>query len=177
MIHGKWGVHALCMPNNTKMANQIVIKFKRIAHHTQRNIHTQKHLRDDWWRQYLPFVSGTHWTLVYFTHKQRVMRGLWHSYKCSREQTVELTFELPVVWGVIVLISTYEISYSFELLLWFTHSLPQGSFTRTMMHTCTVSVCRRTDRRTYKVKPITNIPPPPSQEENGIAIARNTILC
>ena len=117
MIHGKWGVHALCMPNNTKMANQIVIKFKRIAHHTQRNIHTQKHLRDDWWRQYLPFVSGTHWTLVYFTHKQTVMRGLWHSYKCSREQPVELTFELPVVWGVIVLISTYEISVDFHIRL------------------------------------------------------------
>ena len=33
------------------------------------------------------------------------MRGLWYSYSCSREQTVELTFELPVVWDAIVLIS------------------------------------------------------------------------
>ena len=44
-----------------------------------------------------------------------------------------------------------------------------------MVHTCTVSLCRRTDRLTDKVQPITNIPLPPSQEGNGIAIATNVI--
>ena len=36
MIHGKWWVHTLCTPTNTKMADQIIIKFTRIAHCTQR---------------------------------------------------------------------------------------------------------------------------------------------
>ena len=62
---------------------------------------------------------------------------------------------------------------SFKLERWFIYSLPRRSFTPTMVHTCTVSVCRRTDRRTDKVQLITNIPLPPSQEENGIAIATN----
>ena len=66
-----------------------------------------------------------------------------------------------------------RLSYSFRLERWFIYSLPRRSFTRTMVYTCTVSVCRRTD----KVQPITNIPLPPSQEENGIAIATNVIWC
>ena len=40
---------------------------------------------------------------------------------------------------------------SFKLERWFIYSLPRRSFTPTMVHTCTVSVCRRTDRRTDKV--------------------------
>ena len=47
MIQDKWRVHTLCTPNNTKMADQIVIKFTRIAHRTQRNPHTCKHLREN----------------------------------------------------------------------------------------------------------------------------------
>ena len=48
MIHGKWRVHTLCTPNNTKMADQIVIKFTRIAHRTQRTpIHTNIFVRID----------------------------------------------------------------------------------------------------------------------------------
>ena len=70
-----------------------------------------------------------------------------------------------------------RLSYSFKLERWLIYSLPRRSFTRTMVHTCTVSVCRRTDRRTDKVQPTTNIPLPPSQEENGIAIATNVIWC
>ena len=70
-----------------------------------------------------------------------------------------------------------RLSYLFRLEWWFVYSLPRRSFTRTMVHTCTVSVCRRTDRRTDKVQPITNILLPPSQEENGIAIALNVLWC
>ena len=44
-----------------------------------------------------------------------------------------------------------RLSYLFRLERWFIYSLPRRSFTRTMMHTCTVSVCRRMDRRTDKV--------------------------
>ena len=54
LIHGKWRVHTLCTPNNTKMADQIVIKFTRIAHRTQRTpppppppIHTNIFVRID----------------------------------------------------------------------------------------------------------------------------------
>ena len=68
-------------------------------------------------------------------------------------------------------------SYSFKLERCFIYSLPGRSFTHTMVHTCTVSVCRRTDRRMDKVQAIKNIPLPPSHEENGIAIATNDIWC
>ena len=64
-----------------------------------------------------------------------------------------------------------RLSYSFELERCFMYSLPRRIFTPTMVHTYIVCVCRRTDRRTDKVQPITNIPLPPSQEENGIAIS------
>ena len=50
-----------------------------------------------------------------------------------------------------------RLSYSFELERWCIYSLPRR-YTRTMVHTCTVSVCRRTDRPTDKMQPITNIP-------------------
>ena len=71
-----------------------------------------------------------------------------------------------------------RLSYLFRLERWFEYSLPRRrSFTRTMVHTCTVSVCRRTDRRTDKMQPITNILLPPSQEENAIAIATNVFWC
>ena len=66
-----------------------------------------------------------------------------------------------------------KISVKEAMHMGFHYILPRRSFTRTMVHTCTVSVCRRTDRRTDKVQPITNILLPPSQEENGIAIATN----
>ena len=70
-----------------------------------------------------------------------------------------------------------RLSYSFKLERWFIYSLPRRSSTCTMVHTCTVPVCRRTDRQTDKVQPITNAPIPPSQEENDIAIATNVIWC
>ena len=47
---------------------------------------------------------------VVSTHKGTMMRRLLYSYSCSREHSVELTFELPVVWNTIVVISTNEIS-------------------------------------------------------------------
>ena len=46
-----------------------------------------------------------------------MMQGILYSYSCSREQTVELTFDLPVVWDTIVLISTNEISIDFHIRL------------------------------------------------------------
>ena len=44
---------------------------------------------------------------------------------------------------------------------WWEFAVDPWIMTRTMVHTCVVSVCRRTDRRTDKVQPITNIPLPP----------------
>ena len=66
-------------------------------------------------------------------------------------------------------------SFPIKLVRWFIYSLPQRSFACTMMHTFIVSVCRQTDRQTDKVKPITNIPPSPSQDLNGITITTNDI--
>ena len=70
-----------------------------------------------------------------------------------------------------------RLSYSFKLERYFIYFLPRRSSTPTMVHTCTVSVCRRTDRRTDKVQPVRNISLPPSQEKNGIAITTNIIWC
>ena len=48
MIQGKWRVHTLCTPNNTKIGDQIVIKFTCIAHRTQRTpIHINIFVRID----------------------------------------------------------------------------------------------------------------------------------
>ena len=99
------------------------------------------------------------WIFVHLSREQTVERGL----KRYRSHFHYWNFD--------------RLSYSVKLERCFTYSLPQRSFTRTMVHTCTVSVCRRTDRRTDKVQPITNIPLPPSQEENGITIATYCIWC
>ena len=160
------------------MADQIVIKFTCIAHRTQRT-----YIQTSSWELMTSLLALCYWNTLdtggFHSHGE-IDAGLCNSYSCSREQTVELTFELPVVWDAIVLISTTEISIDFYkffgLERWFIYSLPRRSFTRTMVHTSTVSVCRRTDRRTDKVQPITNILLPPSQEENGIAIATNVFF-
>ena len=163
------------------MADQIVIKFTRITHRTQRPppIHTNIFVRIDdvitcpllveptryrWfpltWRTWcgaLTFVQlfawTDCWTNIRVTDDLRRHRSHFHYWNFDR------------------------LSYLFRLEWWFVYSLPRRSFTRTMVHTCTVSVCRRTDRRTDKVQPITNILLPPFQEENGIAIAINVLWC
>ena len=148
------------------MADQIVIKFTRIAHRTPPYIQT---LRENWWRHYLPFDTGgfhSHgqidmgallivqlfawtncWTNIRVTGGLRRHRSHFHYWNFDR------------------------LSYLFRLERWLIYSLPRRSFT--MAHTCTASVCRRTDRRTDKVQPIKNILLPPSQEENDIAISTN----
>ena len=177
MANGEF--HTLCTHNNTKMADQVVIKFTRIAHRTQkihRNIVVRidnvitcpllvvptRHLwfpltRGNWWGGALLFVQlfawTNCWTNIQVAGGLRRHRSHFHSWNFDR------------------------LSYSFGLERWFVYSLQRRSFTRTMVHTCTVSVCRRTDRRTDNVQAITNIPLPPSQKENGIAIATNVIWC
>ena len=163
------------------MADQIVIKFTRMAHRTQRTPHTYKHLRENWWRHYLPFVSGTHQTPVVSTHMEKLMRGLWYSYRCTA--WTNCWTNIGITGGLRRHRSHFHywnfdrLSYLFRLERWFIYSLPRRSFMRTMVHTCTVSVCRRTDRQTDTVQPITNILLPPSQEESGIAIATNILWC
>ena len=143
------------------MADQIVFKFTRIAHRTQRtpHIHTNIIVRiyyvitcpllvEPTRRRWFPlaweidagalifvqlFAWTNCWTNIRVTGGLRRHRSHFHYWNFDR------------------------LSYLFRLERWFIYSLPRRSFTRTMVHTCTVSVCRRTDRRTDKVQPITNI--------------------
>ena len=176
MINGKWRVHTLCTPNNTKTAHQIVIisHASHTAHKAPPYIQTSllelmtsllafclvEPTRHRWFHSqgeidagallFLQLFAWTKcWTNIRFAGGLRRHHSHFHYWNFDR------------------------LSYSFRLERWFIYSLPRRSFT----HTCTVSVCRRTDRRTDKVQPITNIPLPPSQEENGIAIATNVRWC
>ena len=88
LIHGKWGVHTLWMPNNLKMVDQIVMKFTRIAHCTQRNSHIYKHLRKNWWCQYLPFVSETPGHRWFPLTNEQLECGTWYHHP-RRLQCVE----------------------------------------------------------------------------------------
>ena len=177
MIHGKWGVHTLCMHNNTKMGDHIDIihVFTRIAHRTQRNPHIYICVRID-------DVNTCPLLVEPIRHRWfPLTKGQW----CGGFD-IRIVVSVKNYWTTIRVagglrhyrsLSTSRLSFSFELVRWFIHSLSRRSFTHTMVHACTLSVSRRTDRRTAKLKPITNLPPPPSQVENGIAIATNVILC
>ena len=155
MIQGKWRVHTLCTPNNTKMVDQIFIKFTRIAHRTQRTpIHINIFKRIDdvitcpllveptrprWFpltREigagalvFVPLFAWTNcWTNIPIAAGLKRYRSHFHYWNFDR------------------------LSYSFKLKRCFIYSLPGRSFTRTMVHTCIPALSLfaggRTDGRT-----------------------------
>ena len=146
MIHGKWRVHTLCTPNNTKW--RIRSSSNSHASHTAHKypppppppIHTNIFVRIDdvitcpllveptrhrWspltrgnWCGALIFVQLYAWT-NYWTNI-RVAGGL----RRYRSHFHYWNFD--------------RLSYSFKSERWFIYSLPRRSFTRTMVHNCIV---------------------------------------
>ena len=91
------------------------MKFTCIAHCTQTPIYTNIFVRIDDVNTcpllVKPLDTGG------FHSQRNNDAGLLYSYSCLPEQTIELTFDLLVVWDTIILISTNEISIDF-IFVW-----------------------------------------------------------